>query len=242
MTATQRPFLTAEWRRLAMLNYRVEPEILKPFLPAHTELDFWNDTCYASVVGFRFLNTRLKGWRIPFHEDFTEINLRFYVRRFDPELGWKRGVVFVREIVPKPAIAFVANTLYRERYLARPMRHRWHGQDDQLEVEYAWKQAGRWQTFGVQVENAPVDLKVDSEAEFITEHFWGYARRDECSTVEYQVGHPRWQVYPVRAWRCEIDFGAVYGEAFSALTEAEPISVFLAEGSEVRVLGKRLIR
>lgn len=215
--------------------------MLKPHLPAHTELDLWNGTCYVSVVGFRFLNTRLKGWRIPFHEHFTEINLRFYVRRLDPEMGWKRGVVFVREIVPKPAIAIVANTLFRERYLARPMRHRWHEQDGLLEVEYAWRQAGRWQSFGLQTENAPVDLKEGSEAEFITEHFWGYARRDDTSTVEYQVEHPRWQVYPVRTWRCGIDFGAAYGPAFSVLAKAEPVSVFLAEGSDVVVRGRKFI-
>lgn len=250
MTATQTPFLTAEWRRLVFLNYRVEPDALRPYLPAHTELDMWNGICYASIVGFRFLNTRVKGWRIPFHEHFTEINLRFYVRRHDPqsergrtsELGWKRGVVFVREIVPKPAIAIVANSLYQERYLARPMRYIWHEMDAQLEVEYAWEQANRWQTFGVKVENAPVDLKAGSEAEFITEHYWGYARRDDQSTVEYQVEHPRWQMYPVREWRCDIDFGAVYGSVFAHLSDAQPLSVFLAEGSEVSVMGRRIIQ
>lgn len=232
------PFLSARWRNLVLLNYRVEPETLKPFLPAHTELDLWNNTCYVSLVGFMFMDTRLKGLKIPFHVNFEEINLRFYVRRSDPELGWKRGVVFVREIVPLPAIAWVANTIYGENYRSFPMWHAWKEKDAQLEVEYAWKQAGRWHSFGVKAENTPVDLKAGSEAEFITEHYWGYARRDEHHTVEYRVAHPRWRVHPIGAWHCDVDFGAAYGPAFAPLTGAEPLSVFLAEGSEVEVLGR----
>ncbi len=235
------PFLSAQWRRLVLFNYRVDPGILQPFLPAHTELDIWNDTCYVSVVGFMFMDTRLKGLKIPFHVNFEEINLRFYVRRNDPDLGWKRGVVFVREIVPLPAIAWVANTLYREHYRWYPMWHNWKEAEQQLEVEYAWKQGGRWNSFGVKAENRPVDLKAGSEAEFITEHFWGYARRDERHTVEYQVAHPRWRVHPIAAWHCDVDFGAAYGPAFASLTGAQPASVFLAEGSEVEVLGRTLI-
>lgn len=238
MSAT---FLRAEWRRLAFLNYRVEPEILKPFLPAHTELDIWNDTCYVSLVGFMFLNTRLKGVRIPWHVHFEEINLRFYVQRNDPALGWKRGVVFISEIVPKPAIAWVANTIYKEHYSARPMRHVWLENKDDLTVEYSWRHAGRWNGFGLQVKNEPMDLKPGSEAEFITEHYWGYSRRDAARTVEYQVEHPRWQVYPVEAWHCEVDFGAVYGPAFAHLTGATPLSAFLAEGSEVAVRDRKII-
>ena len=239
---TNPAFLSAAWRRLVLLNYAVDPETLQPYLPAHTELDFWNGTCYASLVGFMFENTRVRGLKIPFHINFEEINLRFYVRRNDPELGWKRGVVFIREIVPKPAIVWVANTLYRERYVARKMWHRWLEPPGSLEVEYAWKEGNSWEAFGVQAENKPVDIKPDSEAEFITEHYWGYARWDENQTMEYQVEHPRWQVYPVHSWHCRVDFGTVYGPAFSGLTKAEPLSIFLAEGSEIVVRKGQLIQ
>lgn len=235
------PFLTAAWRRLVLLNYRIDPELLDPYLPAHTELDLWHDTCYVSLVGFMFQNTRVRGLRIPFHINFEEINLRFYVRRNEPGEGWRRGVVFVREIVPRPAIAWVANTLYRERYQARPMRHRHVQLPDGLEVEYAWRDAGRWQAFGVQTENQPQDIRAGSEAEFITEHYWGYARWDTRRSMEYQVEHPRWQVYPVQGWHCQIDFGAVYGPAFSVLNDAGPLSVFLAEGSDIVVRKGQLI-
>lgn len=241
-TTTPRPvFLTASWRRLLLLNYRINPDALLPWLPAHTELDIWNNTCYVSLVGFMFQNTRLRGFRIPGHINFEEINLRFYVRRNDPELGWKRGVVFVREIVPRPAIAWVANTLYRERYVTRPMGHRWEESPDMLEVVYSWQEAGQPQSFGVRADPLPVELKAGSEAEFITEHYWGYSRRDAHSSTEYQVEHPRWRVHPIREWSCQVDFGTVYGAGFAALTETQPLSVFLAEGSDVIVRGGKRI-
>lgn len=236
------PFLTAAWRRLVLFNYRVEPDALRPYLPAHTELDLWNDTCYASLVGFMFQNTRVLGWQIPFHVHFEEINLRFYVRHQNRENGeWKRGVVFIREIVPKPAITWVANTLYREQYRTRRMWRRWEEKPETLQVEYAWREAGRWQSFGVQADNRPQDLIAGSEAEFITEHYWGYARWDDRRTMEYRVEHPRWQVYPVQSWHGDVDFGAVYGPAFAGLKEAIPMSIFLAEGSEVAVYKGRLL-
>ena len=114
-----RPFLSAAWRRLVLFNYRIPPDRLLPYLPAHTELDFWNDTCYVSLVGFMFQNTRVKGIQVPFHVHFEEVNLRFYVRR-----GERRGVAFVREFVPKPAITWVARNLYAEPYRTLPMSHR----------------------------------------------------------------------------------------------------------------------
>ncbi|MCB9355136.1 MAG: DUF2071 domain-containing protein [Lewinellaceae bacterium] len=236
------PFLTAQWRRLVLFNYAIDPDALLPYLPAHTEPDEWNGTCYVSLVGFMFLDTRLKGVAIPWHRNFEEINLRFYVQRRDPVTEEKkRGVVFIREIVPKRAIALVANALYRERYRMHPMWHLWQEKDGEMTVEYAWKQTGCWQSFGVRADMAATDLKEGSEAEFITEHYWGYARRDARYSVEYQVEHPRWQVYPIKAWHCEVDFGAVYGPAFGALNGAEPRSIFLAEGSEVAVLDRRII-
>lgn len=242
-TVSSSPFLTAAWRRLLLLNYPIEPASLQPWLPVHTELDIWNGTCYVSLVGFMFQNTRVKGMAIPFHVNFEEINLRFYVRRKDQATGeWRRGVVFIREIVPKPAIAWVANTLYREQYRVRRMWHRWDEKPESLEVEYAWREAGQWQAFGVQTENRSQELIAGSEAEFITEHFWGYARWDARQSMEYQVEHPRWQLYPVQNWHCSVDFGGVYGTAFAGLKNAQPLSIFLAEGSDVVVREGQLLK
>src|SRR4026208_556537 len=94
------PFLTAEWRRLAMLSFEIDPRVLSPLVPAGTELDEWQGRTFASLVGFLFLDTRVFGLAVPFHRNFEEVNLRFYVRRMASD-GLRRGVVFVKEIVPR---------------------------------------------------------------------------------------------------------------------------------------------
>ncbi len=116
-------FLTAEWRHLAMLNYQVDPEVLRERLPRGIELDDHAGRHFVSVVGFLFLHTKVRGIPIPFHRDFEEVNLRCYVRR-EEQGELRRGVVFVKEFVPRRAIAWVARTVYNENYLALPMRHR----------------------------------------------------------------------------------------------------------------------
>ena len=237
----ENPFLTAEWKKLVLFNYKVEPEALLPYLPYKTELDYWNNTCYVSLVGFMFLNTRLKGIRIPFHSDFEEVNLRFYVRYKDEITNeWKRGVVFIKEIVPKLALTFVANTIYKEHYQTMSMKHSISSNHDGLSVEYAWKSKA-WNSIKVLCQSADESIQINSEAEFITEHFWGYTRIDDSKTSEYNVEHPRWNVYPVLDYNVEVDFADLYGEAFANLRHQKPVSVFVAEGSEIFVGAGKII-
>ncbi|MCE7991670.1 MAG: DUF2071 domain-containing protein [Roseivirga sp.] len=233
-------FLKAEWRKLALVNYSIDPDILKPYLPYGTELDLWNDHAYVSLVGFMFLNTRMLGMKIPFHINFEEVNLRFYVKR--KEAGeWKRGVVFIKEIVPKPALTFVANTVYGENYETMPMKHVWLEKESALEVSYQWKKSSKWHSFSVNASTECKDIAAGSETEFITEHYWGYAQVNGSRSNEYEVTHPRWQAYEVRSFDVDVDFGAVYGEAFDFLSKEKPLSVMLAEGSEITVESKRVI-
>ncbi len=228
-------FLKAEWRKLVMFNYAVDPLTLQSFVPPHTELDTWNNTCYVSLVGFMFQNTKVKGVKIPFHVNFEEINLRFYVKYLDPQLGPKRGVVFIKEIVPKHMISLVANTLYRENYITLPMKHSWGLNNNELHISYSLKKGKDWFSFGVKAPNMPQELVNYSETEFITEHFWGYAKWDQEKTNEYEVGHPRWLTYPILSSELDFDFEKVYGKDFSFLNQLKPISVYLAEGSEIFV-------
>ena len=221
-----------------MANYEVDPEVLKNYLPPKTELDLWNGTHYVSLVGFMFLNTRLKGIRVPFHSNFEEVNLRFYVR-YKEGKEWKRGVVFVKEIVPKPALTFVANTLYKEHYHTMPMKHHWETKEKTLEVEYQWLLDKKWNNLKVTAERQPMSLEPGSEAEFITEHYWGYTKYNETTTFEYEVTHPSWEVYPVIDSEIDVDFRKVYGEEFGFLSASRPKSIMLAEGSEITVENKR---
>ncbi len=226
-------FLQAEWRKLAMINYSIDRNILNKYLPAKTEIDFWNGVCYVSLVGFMFKDTKVKGIKIPFHSNFEEINLRFYVRYKDND-EWKRGVVFIKEIVPKPALTFVANSVYKENYETMPMSHSWSLSDDSLTVEYKWKK-DRWNSFKIRTDKNASSIVSGSEEEFITEHYWGYTKISNEKTSEYGVEHPKWEIYQTKDYLIDVDFANIYGQEFNFLTLEKPISAFLAEGSEIKV-------
>lgn len=231
-------FLKAEWRKLAIINYEVNPEILEKYLPQGTELDFYNGKCYVSVVGFMFLNTKLLGMSIPFYRDFEEVNLRFYVKKKEKNI-WKRGVVFIKEIVPKWALSFIANSFYRENYKTMPMKNLIYQEEDELQVKYSWKDKG-WHSIEIITDPEALPMDNNSEFEFITEHYYGFTKR-ENKTSEYEVCHPQWKYYPVKWYQLEIEFRSIYGKDFEFLNNQEPISVMLAEGSEIEVKVKRYI-
>ncbi len=238
------PFLTAQWRRLAMLNYEVDPAALSSRLPRGTELDWFAGRALVSVVGFLFLDTRLLGWPVPFHRDFEEVNLRFYVRRRAAD-GWRRGVVFIKELVPKRALAWVARAVYNENYAALPMRHRVEDPPDPaggaVSVEYSWRFQGRWNRLSVRSEEEAESPAAGSEEEFIGEHYWGYTGLRDGGTSEYRVEHPPWKVRGACEARLECAAAGLYGAAFAESLGRAPRSAFLAEGSPVAVFrGERV--
>jgi hypothetical protein len=226
-------FLTAEWKKLIIANYEVNPEILEKYLPYKTEFDLWNNTCYLSLVGFMFLNTKVKGLKIPYHINFEEVNLRFYVKH-KANNEWKRGVVFIKEIVPKSVLTFVANTVYKEHYETLPMEHTWKDNNNTIEIEYRWKNS-EWNSIKVIADNSLNDFKEGSEEEFISEHYWGYTKTPGNTTSEYGVEHPKWQFYNVKDYSIKADFEETYTKEFRFLKNTVPKSVFLAEGSEISV-------
>lgn len=232
-----RAFLTAEWRNLVMLNYVVDPTLLAPYVPAGTTLDHWQGRTYVSLVGFLFANTRILGVPIPFHRTFEEVNLRFYVRReIFGEV--RRAVTFIKELVPRSAIALVARIAYNEPYEAVPMRHSFGTLSESgvpSSVQYGWQSAGAWT--GIEVEPRGSGHRADdnSEAQFITEHYWGYTRQRDGSTVEYRVAHEPWQVWDVAAPTIFGGWASTYGDAWARILAAPPNSAFLADGSPVTV-------
>jgi uncharacterized protein YqjF (DUF2071 family) len=244
-TRAPRRFLKAEWRKLIMAQYVVDPASLMPWVPRGLELDFYcrrdERRCYVSLVGFLFDRVRVKGLGFPFHTRFEEVNLRFYVRRRSPDGISRRGVVFLREYVPRMAISLMAKWLYEEPYQTLPMAHQIRLDQDALRVSYEWEHKGKRQRLAVLADPSPSAIKAGSEEEFITEHYWGYTKRRRGATSEYPVEHPRWCVYPVRKFEVKAEFGAMYGAAFGGLSSQQPASVILAEGSEVAVFeGRRL--
>jgi uncharacterized protein len=230
-------FLTAEWRNLVMLNYEVDPALLRPLVPRGTELDSWSGRTFVSLVGFLFARTRLLGVPVPFHRTFEEVNLRFYVRRMaGGEV--RRAVTFIKELVPRIAIATVARLAYNEPYDAVPMRHRYGPSADSEvpgQVEYGWKTRSGWSSMRVVPVGAGSEARRGSEEEFITEHYWGYTRQRDGSTVEYEVSHPRWRVWSVDDVQLDGDMATVYGGELARVLASPPSSAFLADGSAVTV-------
>jgi uncharacterized protein YqjF (DUF2071 family) len=237
-----RCFLTAEWRHLVLLNYEIDPAVLRPLVPKGTELDPWQGRHYVSVVGFRFLNTRLHGLPVPFHRHFDEVNLRFYLRHHAAD-GWRRGVVFIKEVVSRQAVAAVARWVYNENYVVCPMQSDVRlPADGPGRVAYRWAHAGRWFSVGAEFQGGPSALVPGSAEEYITEHYWGYVGQRDGSTLQYRVEHPPWRVWPAQAPRLDCDVATFYGEQYREALGVPPQSAFVADGSEVAVFkGERIL-
>ncbi len=235
--SSDRPFLTAEWRHLAMVNWRVDPGLLAPLVPAGTTLDTWNGTHYVSLVGFLFLDTRVLGLAIPFHRAFEEINLRFYVcRTAGAEV--RRGVCFIRELVPRAAIAITARLAYNEPYVAVPMMHHVEPDADAAHpdrVECGWRTGREWNRIEARPVGEPSLAAPGSHEEFITEHYWGYTRQRDGTTVEYHVLHAPWRIRRVPLPSLVGDLALTYGSVFGEILRRAPDSALLADGSPVAV-------
>ena len=221
-------FLTATWRHLVLLNWRVDEDLLVPHLPSGVELDRWDGDCWASLVGFQFLHMSVKGVPAFGYRDFPEINLRFYVKR-QVSGETRRGVVFIREITPHHMVGWVARALYNEPYITMPMRQ----SVDESGALYQLQIEGHWQGLGVRTAGAWRD---QDEAElFITEHYWGYNTQRNGDTMEYQVEHPTWRARSVEPDCLDLDIEKLYGEKWAQALDTKPDSMVFAEGSGVTV-------
>jgi uncharacterized protein len=236
-----RVFLSAEWRDLVMLNYEVDAKLLNDYVPPGTELDSFDGRTYLSLVGFQFRRTRLFGAvPVPFHVDFEEVNLRFYVRHKEGNED-RRGVVFIAEIVPKWAIAKVARLVYGENYIRLPMQHRIDTIGATITAEYKWQLNGAWSKIYAHASGAPAHAADGSLEQFITEHYWGYCKQRKSGSMEYRVAHVPWNVWESSAAGFEGDATGLYGFELGRVLQRRPDFAFIADGSSVSVLtGKKI--
>ncbi len=226
----ERAFLTAEWRNLGLVTYDVAPAMLLPLLPAGCDLDLREGRAFVSFVMFDFLKTRVKGVRWPGYVNFPEINLRFYV-----SYAGQRGVCFVRELVPKKLIAWIARTIYNEPYVAAAMTSRVCRDGGMVEARHRFLFGGRWHAATIRGKESVMRPGADSVEHFFKEHEWGFGQSRGGALRRYRVVHPEWDVYPEAEVTLDVDFGAVYGEAWGMLNGRKPYSVVFAAGSEVAV-------
>ena len=234
-------FLNAKWKNLALINYNIDPKILEKHLPKGTEIDLYDGKCYVSLVGFLFQDTRLLGLKFPFYTNFEEVNLRFYVKRLENN-EWKRGVVFIKEIVPKHALTLVANTIYKEHYQTLPIKHNISSSNETTDFVYQWKMNNRWNVINITTKNELLPIEEKTKSDFICEHYFGYTKYNSSTTFEYEVKHPRWEQYEVISSQIDVDFKNVYGDDFADLENKKPCSVIVAKGSEISVENKRKIK
>ena len=228
------PFLTAEWRNLLLISFEIPPELVLPYLPHGLEIDLHAGKTYVSLVAFQFQKTKLRGWCIPWHQNFPEVNLRFYVRRrVGDEI--RRGVVFIKEIVPRRAVSWVARFCYNEPYVTLPMRDEVEETDNGLQVKYQWQIGNSWCAAAANATGSSQPLRSHSLEEFIAEHYWGYGRQRSGVLVEYHVSHPPWRHWQPTEFSLTGDFHTLYGAEWGDILTGTPASAFLADGSAVMV-------
>jgi uncharacterized protein len=228
-------FLTANWRYLAMLNFEVEQSVLSPFLPRGTTLDTWNGRHYLSLVAFLFLDTHVLGLPALFHQNFEEVNLRFYVKRKVGD-AWRSGVVFIREMVPLFLVAETAKLTYNEPYRTVPMQHTIVKTNGELQsVEYQFGAGRDLCRVAVHVDNEAREMTPGSEEEFLSHREWGYTRQRDWGTIEYKVDHPRWKVWPAAGQQLDGALHSFYDEPFPTILSGSARSAFVADGSQVAV-------
>lgn len=218
--------MTTEWRWLLGVTFASDAALLEPHLPPGCEIDTLEGSPRVSLVAFGFHDTRVGRLRVPGHVRFPEINLRFYIR-----LDGERGVCFIRELVPRPAIAWVARGLYNEPYASVPMAEEVAIGEDVV-VSHRF---GDGQRLKARASAHGIEPATDSAAFWLTHHHLGVGRSHRGRLLRYHVAHELWPLHEVTQLQVEVDFGAVYGPQWAWLGEAQPSHVTLAAGSRVAV-------
>jgi uncharacterized protein YqjF (DUF2071 family) len=213
-----------------LLSYPVPDAALTRRLPPGLALDRWQGRAFVSLVAFDFEDTRVRGVAWPGFTRFPEINLRFYVRE-----GERRGVVFVRELIPSRVVALVARLLYNEPYRVAPLRSATETTTDRIRVVHEFATGGRRQRIAIEGRLPPEHVPETGATHFFKEHTWGYGMDRGGGLLRYAVDHPRWRVYRDATARVELTFGLVYGSEWSFLDGTAPVHVAFAEGSPVAV-------
>jgi len=228
------PFLTAQWRNLVMFNYEVNPALLIDRVPTGTTLDFFQGKTYVSLVGFQFLESRILGAPIPFHQDFEEINLRFYVRcASGAEV--RTGVVFICEVVPRAFVGGMARLLYREPYTIAPIKSEVRALGGASPaVTYEWEANGRWNRLSADAMGPGAPPAAGSLDEFLTVRHWGYNGQPRSDTLEYRVEHPPWTLWRASRSSVEAELQSLCGAELGRELN-QPACVILAEGSPVTI-------
>jgi uncharacterized protein YqjF (DUF2071 family) len=219
---------------VCIVSYAVPPELLSRHVPHGLTLETRDGHAFVSLVAFDFDEVRVRGIPIPGYRSFPEVNLRYYVR-----CGRDRGVVFIREFVPKRMVAWIAKAVYNEPYEALRMTSDVHRVSEGLTVEHKFHAAGHTQKVTLTATRDPPQLPPESSDDhFFKEHEWGFGVDRRGRLLRYRVAHPPWLTYRLAWHDVKVDWKRVYGAEWGVLKHAKPCSVVLAEGSPITVFDK----
>lgn len=215
-----------------MLNFEIAPDVLQPHVPQGLELDLWQGKAFVTVVGLNFVTNKVFGMHLPLLPSFEQVNLRLYVRKIAKE-NTRRGVVFIKEIVPMFVVSAVARLFFKQEYRVHPMGHKFEGASDgatqEKVIEYSWQHSNKWEKMVARSKGNFELPSKGSKEEFVVERYRGYvSHRNKIK--EFQVEHPPWKIQQVYAASLDCDVGRLYGPEFIDFLQRKPDFAFVAEG------------
>lgn len=224
-----RSLVAVEWRKLCYVSYAVDPAQLGAQLPPGVSLDLRDERAMVSLVLWETLYPSVLGFTLPKQPVSTEVALRYHVRE-----GARRGVVTVREDSSSPLAALAARALLREPTRSGTVRSNIRSENGHVVCEYEIVRDGRQHKVSVRADKHAERPARETLPYFLEQRPYGYARDGRGELLRYDLDHPLWDTYEVLEHRVDVDYGALYGSAWSYLTQLAPSSVILAEGSTVR--------
>jgi len=225
--------MRAQWKDLLLVNYRVDRALLEPHVPSGLELLDWQGDVYVSLVVFDFRRVRMWGLAIPGQTDFPEWNLRFYVREKAGEK--RRGVVFIRELVPRRLVSLGARWLYNEPYETWPMSLQALSTKQGKQIRHDLRHRSGAMSISFRASEQSCVPSEHSKSHFFKEHSWGFGTTRAGKTLAYRVHHPIWTTREVSGLSININGAALYGEPWNFIGSVKPDSVIFADGSDIEV-------
>ncbi len=230
--------IAARWRNVAILSWPIDDQRLAPLVPDGMLLDRWAGEGYISLVCLVMENLRLL--TLPaLPRRFAEVNLRFYVQPASAD-GDRRGVVFLRQLVSNPFVAFAGRRILREPMLTTPVTCKVESEDSvdrqrRLGLRYQWRNGSHDAALRITASGDAYLAEPGSLEEFVTARYWGYNGTSGSRVRAYRISREPWSLVPVIDHELNIDAETRFGPRIAEVMAGPPASALLALGSESRV-------
>lgn len=182
-----RALFRANWKDLVFLNYRLNPEVVAPWVPL--PLDIRDGWAYLSLVAFRVSEMRLDRfgrWNRHLVAPFGAhrfLNVRAYVKN-----EGEPGIFFIKEYVDRRfAIPFAKMTYGLPYVYAKIDYDRFEGEVDRGERKFRFKTI---------LDGDPHRCVEGSLEEFLCERYTAFTSRGR-SKKRFRIVHEPWEVAPL---------------------------------------------